>query len=413
MSDFGKSKFVTAFNGGRDDYQIPAALAEVGMLERLVTDYYTPDAAQGLFDRLGILPNRYSDHIPSRLVSWSGRALLERVYKRLTGRSRAKDWFAVDRSIGIRANEIARRTGAIPFVYSHYAHWAFEGLEDRPRILFQYHPHVAHSFAILKRDFDLFPEVEWSFHTEEDSIPIEQQRPERFDEWRKATGIICSSSFIRNSLIAQGAGPGTIKVVPYGADIERFGPLRPSGACCNFLFVGQGVQRKGLHHLIAAWREARVGDAGLTLVCTRIDPGIKAMLAGTNITLVGRQDAKVLQDYFLDSDIFVMPSLIEGFGLVYLEALAQGMFVIGTANTGLPDLEMTSAAATIIAAGDIPALVTALEDAYGRWRSREMDKSFIRDAFASHSWARFRGAIVSELRTLLEEEGGARSGKRQ
>lgn len=402
MSDFGQCKFVSAFNGGRDEYQIPAALAENGMLERLVTDYYTPDIARGLFDRLGILPNRYSHYIPSRRVSWSGRALVERVYKRLTGRSQAKDWFAVDRSIGIRAGEIARRTGAIPFVYSHYAHWAFDGLEDRPRILFQYHPHVAHSFAILKRDFDAFPEVEWSFNTEEDSIPIEQQRPERFDEWRKATGIICSSSFIRDSLIAQGAAPDRIKVVPYGADIDKFGPLRSSGNRCNFLFVGQGVQRKGLHHLIAAWREARVGDASLTLVCTRIDPGIKAMLTGTNITLVGRQEAPALQNYFLDSDIFVMPSLIEGFGLVYLEALAQGMFVIGTANTGLPDLGMPAAAATIIAAGDVPALVSALEVAYARWQSREIDKSLIRDAFSSHSWARFRAAIIQELRTLVE-----------
>ena len=33
-----------------------------------------------------------------------------------------------------------------------------------------------------------------------------------------------------------------------------------------------------------------------------------------------------------------MPSLVEGFGQVYLEALAQGCPVLGTSNTGLPDL---------------------------------------------------------------------------
>ena len=61
------------------------------------------------------------------------------------------------------------------------------------------------------------------------------------------------------------------------------------------------------------------------------------------------------------ADVFIMPSLIEGFGLTYLEALAAGCHIVGTANTGLPDLPLSAAARTLVPAGDILALSDVIE----------------------------------------------------
>ena len=45
------------------------------------------------------------------------------------------------------------------------------------------------------------------------------------------------------------------------------------------LFVGSGVQRKGLHHLLHAWHRARLpADSELTLVCRNLDPGLEELV---------------------------------------------------------------------------------------------------------------------------------------
>ncbi|GHV39958.1 hypothetical protein FACS189490_04390 [Clostridia bacterium] len=52
------------------------------------------------------------------------------------------------------------------------------------------------------------------------------------------------------------------------------------------------------------------------------------------INLVGRVDKELLIEYYRSNDIFVMPSITESFGLVYLEAISQGLPVIYSRNQG-------------------------------------------------------------------------------
>ena len=56
------------------------------------------------------------------------------------------------------------------------------------------------------------------------------------------------------------------------------------------------------------------------------------------------------------ADVFVFPSLFEGFGLVLLEAMASGLPVITTQNTGGPDLIQEGKEGFIIPAGSVEAL---------------------------------------------------------
>ena len=57
-----------------------------------------------------------------------------------------------------------------------------------------------------------------------------------------------------------------------------------------------------------------------------------------------------LEQLYQQADVFVLPSLVEGFGYVYLEALARGCFCLGTWNTGLPDVADQASAMLIPAA---------------------------------------------------------------
>ncbi len=167
----------------------------------------------------------------------------------------------------------------------------------------------------------------------------------------------------------------------------------------RFLFVGQGVQRKGLHHLIRAWQACPRPGAKLTLVCYRIDPAIQALIDDPTIELRSYVEKDELEALYRRSHVFVMPSLIEGFGLVYLDALAHGCHVIGTANTGLPDMDCSPQMATLVEPGDIAALAAAIDDLIVR--APGFDCGAIAEAAGRWTRADFHRAIGEHAGKIL------------
>ena len=106
-------------------------------------------------------------------------------------------------------------------------------------------------------------------------------------------------------------------------------------------------------------------------------------------------------DIFRSSDVFVMPSLIEGFGLVYQEAMSAGLYCIGTSNTGLPDLNPPKEVAAVIEPCNIDLLVETLVQAYGRWRKGEIVPDTIMDFAHQRSWDQFREDVNTFARESL------------
>jgi glycosyltransferase involved in cell wall biosynthesis len=393
-------RYVTAFAGPRDGYEVPLALNEGGMLERLVTDFYLPDWARGLapYAPLGLpdaLRKRYRAGLSSRFVdnNWESFARQLRDPRRLHDPVRMA--FVMDRAVSLQASAAARATDSHLFLHNGAAYWAFEASPDRRRLLFQFHPHRAFIYPLLAEDLERFPEVRASFATQSDSAPLERIAPEPLGEWRLADAVLCASAFTKASLVAQGCAPRRIAIAPYGAQLAMGDLPRKEerGRRCRFLFVGQGVQRKGLHHLLRAWRAADLKDCDLRLVCSKLDPGLLPLTRQANVDLSAKISLAELRATYLASDIFVMPSIVEGFGLVYPEAMSAGLFCIGTRNTGLPDLEPPADVADIIGAGDLDGLAQSLVSAHARWREGATDVGKIRAFARTHTWENFRRRV--------------------
>jgi glycosyltransferase involved in cell wall biosynthesis len=308
----------------------------------------------------------------------------------------------VDRILSLAALRRAEREDAHLFLYSHYAYQAFTSPRSRDMVkgLFMFHPHTGLIRKILDEDFGRFPECRRSYETEHDTAGHAGRLAELRDEWKYADFVVCASSFTARSLQHAGCRPGILSVVPYGADSASASPPHASDdrGQCRFLFVGQGVQRKGLHHLFRAWNSLGFPDAALTIVATNIDAGI-ATLAGRNVRILPRQNSVDLQRLYAESHVFVMPSLVEGFGLVYLEALAAGCYCVGTRNTGLADLKEFSVPASnaisLVDAGNVEQLAAELEAIYFMHRRGELDRVRIRALSAKISWERFRSSVAS------------------
>ena len=165
-------------------------------------------------------------------------------------------YFKISRALSCASAQIANRTGADLFLHSGCAYWAFNAvMPGTHKYMFQFHPHSSAVRKLLRYDFEQHHEVKWSFENETDSYPAEKIPHEYLDEWKLAEKIVCASSFTKWSLVEQGCASERIFVAPYGIVDGR--PRRTvkheKSQVCRFLFVGQGVQRKGLHHLLRAW----------------------------------------------------------------------------------------------------------------------------------------------------------------
>jgi glycosyltransferase involved in cell wall biosynthesis len=410
-----QATFVVAFNRDRDFYQVPLALHEAGMLSSLVTDFYFPHDRPLLRRLPGLtsLRHRCTPALPSAKVHGSWAAFLSQAAAKFIRRDPLWLFDRVDCTLSLAALHHAEREGAHLFLYSGYAHHAFASDRSRGMVkgLFVFHPHAQLVRRVLAEDVARYPECRQSYASEYETAERGAGTAAREQEWAHADFIACASSFTAHSLQEAGCdATKAVAVVPYGSDVEAVPfTARAANDKTQFIFVGQGVQRKGLHHLLRAWARLQLRDAELTIVAPSIDPGIAA-LADASVRLLPRLPRAQMLNLLNASDVFVMPSLIEGFGLVYLEALAAGCHCIGTWNTGLPDLQRhypkTANALSLVVAGAIDELVDAMHRAHTLVRTGAIDRRRVRDLTGAASWGGFREGIAACVRRHLARRGG-------
>ena len=395
--------YVCAFRGRRDNYQVPLALAESGRLERFITDAY---AKRALRQAVRHLPERWRRAVEfrslaslpdGRVTSLWPLAAFEQAKLQL-GCSPVRTYAGMDRVFSRVAAQRARAAKADLFLYSPYAWEAFRAsYRHTPRrVLFEYHPHPAAEARILAEDVRRYPQIARSYAEATGSRLPAAWQTRLSDAWRMADFILCASQFTMQTVVEAGADPARCAVIPYGVDApageDDAESLLATDSGFEALFVGSGVQRKGLHHLILAWQRARLPERSrLTLVCRNLDPGLRDLVAASPRTrLIPGLPASRLADLYRGSTLFVMPSLVEGFGQVYLEALSHGCPVLGTSHTCLPDLGGAREGIFLVEPGQVDSLAAKLEslatgpllDGILRVRARQRAREF--------TWERFR-----------------------
>jgi len=198
-------------------------------------------------------------------------------------------------------------------------------------------------------------------------------RPRWEDELRtvvsRAAAVVCvSSSLYRDAIARIGADPKRTTVIPDMYDDSSFTYVhRPQrSAPTRFISVGRLVKVKGhdvlIHSFAAAVRKGL--NATLTLVGDgpqRIHLKELADAEGVadRVSLMGAIEPNKLSDALASSDVFVLPSRREGFGVVLIEALATGLPAIATCSGGPEDI-IQDGDGILIAPDDEAALARAL-----------------------------------------------------
>ena len=368
-----RKKCVVAHAGARDHYQLALALAEKGYLEKLVTDVYTPNWIYSFLP--SIFEKRYQPGLSSSFISFNILNLSLGILNILNKKN--FDHRKNDESISIEAYTIASKKQLPLFLYSYYAFPAFKKAQsenfNQPRLLFQLHPHPLSVRNQLQIELENYPQAA-------DSLLHE------------------ASSYTKSTLVENNIPAEIIKVIPYGVDLQNFKTRNtaPKNKKLRVLFVGSMVQRKGLTYLFEAITQLPKGSTELVL-CGRgfVDHNLLKVYSSSDTIVQLNLDNSSLVAEMHKADIFVLPSLSEGFGHVILEAMASGLPIIATDHTSAPDLISDGKEGWVIPIRNTSALVEKLN-----WCIENKDQLFEMGNQSAatakqFTWERFRAGIVN------------------
>jgi glycosyltransferase involved in cell wall biosynthesis len=147
-------------------------------------------------------------------------------------------------------------------------------------------------------------------------------------EYELADFLLCPSEFVVQTFLDQGVPGSKLVRHIYGYDERRFFPADrpPTDSGLTMLFVGVAAVRKGLHFALEAWLRSPASQTGKFLVAGDVLPAyadrLAEQLAHPSVTVLGHRDD--IPELMRTSDVLVLPSIEEGFGLVCTEAIGSG-----------------------------------------------------------------------------------------
>jgi glycosyltransferase involved in cell wall biosynthesis len=157
------------------------------------------------------------------------------------------------------------------------------------------------------------------------------------EEYNIADYIMTPSKFAQESFLERGYSEKKVRCVPFGTDLPDSEHVRSESddETVYFIYVGSVSLRKGIQYLLPAWDSVDLPDAEL-IVTSSIDESTRRIIhdyEGRNdINFVGWVDN--IYNWFNKSSAFVFPTLEEGSAKVVYEAMASGLPIITTYNSG-------------------------------------------------------------------------------
>jgi len=173
--------------------------------------------------------------------------------------------------------------------------------------------------------------------------------------YRHAGRVFSASEWVRDSLLRDyGVEPGRAVTVGEGSSLRAPDSALTRHDSRTILYVGYEFQRKGGEVLLAAFEKvaAEIPDAELVIA----GPPRVARPLPPRVRLLGRLEPAELSRLYARASLFVMPSLFEPFGQVFLEAMEHALPCVGSDRGAIPEIIVDGRTGLIAPAGDPRAL---------------------------------------------------------
>ena len=408
---------VVVANPGGQRWLLPAttALAEAGLLRSYVTPMAPIDPASRLLQRLpgrmgaaarrelalrplpsGVEASRYQRAATVaellRVGAMRGRLSNRSVEALMLWRARKFDAAAARRlAPGDRA--VIAETMAARDTFRRAASLKCASLLDYPTAHYEFYARTLAEEAVLRPDYA--PTLQMV-----DATPSVRHRV--VEELRAADRVLVLTSQSRRTFIEAGVDERKLVLTPLGVELDLFRPVPrdPDDPTFRVLFSGQLTQRKGLSYLVDGFLRAGLPSSELVLL---------GAVVGTSRPWRHHQALKhvppvpfeQLPRFYATSDVFVLPSLVEGFPQTALQAMACGLPVIVSDNTFGADVIDDGVNGYIVPIRDSDAIAERIRYLHDHPDERMRMGAAARARAEDFPWERYGQAIVAAVREVL------------
>lgn len=409
-----KERAIVIQMGARRSYAVPAALAAAGRLEALYTDLAGNSGIGRIARRLGTLPlpsgvksqlTRLGDRMPPPEVAartrtfdlpaaryeWAMRRAAtpqERVEARLRFN---KDW---SRAM------LAEGVGSATHVYAMMSGQTIEG-EDflveakKAGLTIVIDVTIALSTErIIAAEYAANPG--WGAPPDTYLGAFGDDNPAYERMIRLADRLLCASQFVADDLVENWqAAASKVHVEPYSLH-PRWLDLQNAPVEGRVLFPGSADLRKGIHHFARAAKILKDrGHDYVFIAAGNVDDAVRHNPAANLIEFAGRLPRPEMAKQYELADCVVLPTLAEGSAGVTYEAMASGIPVITTRQSG--SLVEDGRTGVIIPESDPVAIADAVESVVQDRKKRTEMAVAAREKMGGLAWGSYSDRLIRSV----------------
>lgn len=373
----------------------------------------------------GSIVGLFTDVLPAGGVQRAGRHVAAVTAKFAAEHGMTAQFLSLNDAAGLHGVQ----TGILEFAVTgfagnkiQFALAAVRAASGEPAVVLALHPHLAPIVWLMRMRSTGFRSIIFT-HGIEVWQPLASPRGSAL---RRSDLVLAPSADTARQLIAvQNLEPQNVQRLPWGLDPEfearahsAVRVLPPPGFPDRgrvILSVGRwdsNEKYKGADTLIAALPQVlqSAPDASLVLIGggddrPRLEEMAREVGVSKQVHFLSRVTAEQLSACYARCDVFALPSRGEGFGLVFLEAMAYAKPVIGGAHGGILDIVEDGVTGLLVPHGDVDRLAQALTSLLNDpARSAEMGERGKQRVAANFSFEQFQTRLTAILTDVLAQQ---------
>lgn len=223
-------------------------------------------------------------------------------------------------------------------------------------------------------------------------------------EYELADVVSIPSSFVKRSFTENKFGEEKLFVNAYGADLINFTCVPKPHSLFRIIYAGTLSIRKGIHYLLEAFSNLNLPKAELWLV-GKVEAEIKPFIikySSKSIKLINAVPQQQLAELYNQCDAFVICSIEEGMAMVQAQAMACGLPIICTTNTGGDDLIDDGFNGFVIPIRQVQILKEKIEFFYlNKDICKQMGENALKTVRSGLSWENYGDRAVKFYNQLL------------
>ena len=230
-------------------------------------------------------------------------------------------------------------------------------------------------------------------------------------EFNNADYIFCCSNLAKQTLIDKGIKEDKIFANPLGVDLNAFNVNRDKSGCFKYLHVSNMSPLKGIHYIIEAFDMLSDIDCELWLVGPMPSEIKLQKLIKSNpkIKYHGYIPENELPSIYNQCDVFVHPSLSDGWAMTVLQAMASGVPPIVSDMTGAKEVVNDGRNGWVVPAGDKTSLYNTMLNAYNNKEELiSMGSRATASVNSGYSWDDY-GKRLLDILDLVEKRSNSKS----